>query len=100
MTMHDVITEGILTGLEPLFEEARRTGKGFYVSSLCVDPTWFSPRELMEEQKGGHYVWGAVNWRLRDPQEMIDAARLKCLKAEDELAWLKARVKREKEMES
>ena len=32
---------------------------------------WFSPKELKEEQKNGKLLWGAVNWKLRDPQELI-----------------------------
>jgi len=56
----------ILASLEPLFEEAERTGKWFYWAHQDI---WFSPAELREQHAKGMFVWGRTNWRLRDPEE-------------------------------
>lgn len=57
--------------LDAMFAEARAKGLWFYISSLTVSEMWFSPDELEAEQKNGKFIWGAVNWRLRPPHEMI-----------------------------
>jgi hypothetical protein len=61
--------ETILAGLRPMFEKARREGLWFYCNYQGL---WFSPDELEAEQKRGSFVWGAVNWQLRDPMVQID----------------------------
>jgi hypothetical protein len=59
----------ILDSLVPLFEQAEREGLWFYCPS---QDSWFSPTELREKQAKGLYMWGACNWRLRNPQVAID----------------------------
>jgi hypothetical protein len=58
----------ILKGLKPLFEKAEREGLWFYTS---YQDLWFAPAELKQAQKEGRFVWGAVNWILRNPQERL-----------------------------
>ena len=60
--------EKILASLEPLFQEAERTGKWFYSNYQGL---WFSPEQLREHHKNGRFIWGAVNWTLRDPKEKL-----------------------------
>lgn len=33
---------------------------------------WLSPDELAEANARGRFLWGVVNWKLRDPQEHVD----------------------------
>ena len=54
--------------LAPLFAEAEKTGKWFFSP---YQSRWFSPAELAAEHAQGHFRWGAVNWRLRDPRERL-----------------------------
>jgi hypothetical protein len=76
---------GVTTGdeirqsLVPLFQEARERRLWFYCS---YQDLWFSPDELEKEQTAGKFVWGAANWRLRNPEELV---------AEKELALQAAR---------
>lgn len=58
--------------LDHLFDVARTKGLWFFHNSLAVGPMWFSPDELEDQQKRGQFIWGAGNWRLRDPQEYLD----------------------------
>lgn len=58
--------DAILAGLAPLFVRARREGLWFH---CAYQDMWFSPDELAAEQAGGHFLWGAVNWTLRPPQD-------------------------------
>jgi hypothetical protein len=60
--------EIILEGLKPLFEKARTEKLWFY--SRHHD-AWFSPNQLEESHKEGRFMWGAINWELRDPTEKI-----------------------------
>lgn len=56
----------ILKELEPLFKKAEKYGLWFYCN---YQDLWFSPNELREEHKNGKFIWGSVNWKLRDPIE-------------------------------
>lgn len=60
--------EEIIATLDPLFAQARREGLWFYGSYHDI---WFSPDELRAHQANGQFVWGAVNWKLRDPRELL-----------------------------
>ena len=59
--------------LDKLFTIARRDRLWFFHGGLS-GPLWFSPNQLEAEQKNGKFVWGAVNWALRDPQEHLNEA--------------------------
>jgi len=52
--------------LEPLFQKAENEGLHFYSP---YHQLWFSPAELRREQLEGNFIWGAENWKLRDPNE-------------------------------
>ena len=73
----------ILGGLEPLFERASREGKWFW---LRYQDLWFAPEELRKAHAVGRFIWGAVNWELRDPKERLSEA---VKRADDALAELK-----------
>jgi phage host-nuclease inhibitor protein Gam len=66
--------EEILESLEPLFEQAEKEKLWFYCS---YQDMWFSPRELKDMQKAGRFVWGAVNWTLRDPLNKVKEIEVK-----------------------
>lgn len=53
---------------------------------------WFSPAELLAEQERGKFCWGADNWKLRPPSEMINEAEQTVRAAQFALAELQARV--------
>lgn len=62
----------VLKSLEPLFEKAEKEGL-YFVSNY--QQIWFSPKELKEKHDNNSFLWGAVNWQLRDPSE--ETERLK-----------------------
>lgn len=70
--------------LDALFTEARKRRLWFYHNSLAAGPLWFSPDELEEKQKGGTFVWGAGNWRLRSPDEYLAQLDQEVVKAKHE----------------
>ena len=61
MTEH----EKIVNGLKPLFEKAKKEGLWF---NCHYQDLWFSPEELEERQAKGEFMWGAVNWTLKNPK--------------------------------
>lgn len=65
--------------MKKLFERAEKEGLWFY---FRYQDMWFSPRELREEQERGNFLFGQVNWDLRDPQDEISRidARIQALK--------------------
>jgi hypothetical protein len=52
--------------MEPLFQKAENEGLHFYSNYRGI---WFTPAELRKEQLEGKFLWGPVNWELRDPSE-------------------------------
>lgn len=68
----------IIDGLRPLFEKAEKESLWFYSS---YQQLWFSPQELREEHSKGRYMWGAVNWHLRDPYEKLSQLENKVVAA-------------------
>ncbi|TPG68639.1 hypothetical protein EEL31_08970 [Brevibacillus laterosporus] len=58
----------ILASLQPLFDQAEKKGLWFYSSYHDI---WLSPSKLRQEQENGNFLWGAVNWQLRDPLERV-----------------------------
>lgn len=60
--------EEILLSLQPLFEKAEKEKLWFYCS---YQDLWFSPKELKDMQKAGRFIWGEVNWVLKDPLEKV-----------------------------
>lgn len=82
----------ILQTLEPLFAEAERDGKWFHHNSMMVGPLWFSPGELRAEHEKGKFIWGAVNWRLRDPLEGLKQIADDRARSEAELGAFRKRM--------
>jgi hypothetical protein len=59
----------ILAGLEPLFKEAEERKLWFYAN---YQQMWYSPTELKAQHAKGYLIWGAVNWQLRNPYELMN----------------------------
>lgn len=59
-----------IAALDDLFAKARSQRRWFYHNSIAGE-WWFTPDELQAEQERGSYIWGAANWRLRDPLEQV-----------------------------
>jgi hypothetical protein len=55
---------------------------------------WFSPAQLRAENAKGSFVWGVVNWTLRDPKEKL--ARLQ----QEEKNATSARERFERELQN
>jgi hypothetical protein len=71
----------VLETLKPLFEKADKEGLWFY--SYYQD-IWFSPKELREKHEKGFFLWGAVNWKLRDPRERLSQFKEEIFRIEQE----------------
>ena len=77
----------IADSLAPLFKEADRTGKWF---NCDYHDIWFSADELRANHAKGSFVWGAVNWSLKDPLVHIETLQRRIANASSELnAFLK-----------
>lgn len=70
MNEHDKIVES----LKPLFKEAREKSLWFHCN---YQDLWFSPDELEKHQSNGQFMWGAVNWQLKEPSWKIRELELK-----------------------
>lgn len=81
--------QAILAGLKPLFERARKEGLWFWCSYQGL---WFTPDELEAEHRRGSFIWGAVNWSLRDPKELVAEAEVEAANAARRLAEVRRRV--------
>lgn len=55
-----------IESLEPLFRQAEAEGLWFFSP---YQQLWFSPKMLRARQAEGRFIWGACNWKLRDPME-------------------------------
>lgn len=67
--------------LRELIGRARHEGKWLWCH---YQDLWFSPDQLETQNKQGKFVWGAVNWKLRDPQERLDEANARYVQAQAE----------------
>lgn len=81
--------EKVLESLQPLFKQAKAEGLWFHCS---YQDLWFSPEELEEYHREGRFLWGAVNWTLRDPRERLEALRRRSRAALDESAAFVKRI--------
>lgn len=78
--------------LDPLFARAEREGLWFWSHYQGL---WFSPAALRAEQASGHFQWwNPENWRLRNPQELVDEAQQDVDAAQRRLEHAKSRVYR------
>ena len=85
MSEADKINEG----LKPMFKEAKEKGLWFYCSYQGM---WYSPEDLKKKQAEGQFMWGAVNWRLRDPKEKVTQLENSVKSAINELDNFKKRI--------
>jgi hypothetical protein len=76
-----------------LFEQARAENKWFYHGGM-TGPLWFSPAELEAELAAGHFLWGALNWRLRDPAEHLHEIDMKRKALTDEWHDVNTRIRK------
>lgn len=88
-TEKQIEREQILAGLRPLIEQARRERKWLWCH---YQDLWFSPDRLEAEHAKGSFIWGATNWKLRDPQERVSEAEKRARSAAAEVARIKAEV--------
>jgi hypothetical protein len=79
----------ILLSLQPMFDEALKSGKWF---NSHYQDMWFSPKELSEYHAKGQLIWGPVNWTLRDPAELVREAEDRVISAQQNLERIKARI--------
>lgn len=84
---HDLI----IASLAPLKAEARANGTFLY---CAYQDLWFSPDELDAHNAQGSFVWGPVNWQLRDPAERTARLEQTIQNAQDALDQWKARIAR------
>lgn len=82
-------SEAIRMMLRPLIESARSRGMWLWCS---YQDLWFSPDELEAKNSQGRFLWGPINWILRDPREHIQQLEHKIERAEDNLTTLRQRV--------
>ncbi len=73
--------ELVLAGLIPMIKEAREKKLFLYNSYYDL---WFSPKELEDYNSEDRYVWGAVNWHLKDPAIYLKQLGKNVQKAKDE----------------
>lgn len=68
-SLKDKCRQENLASLEPLLQEAEK--KGFWMF-LNYQELWIHPRKLREAHAKGSFVFGSVNWSVRDPQERVE----------------------------
>ena len=78
-----------LASLNPLIAQAEREGKWLYCNYQGM---WFSPKELRRANADGRFIWGAVNWCLRNPQEYLNEAIAAAEAANKKVEIVKARI--------
>lgn len=64
-----ITKEEIIKDLKPLYNEAEEKNLWFYSN---YQDMWISPNELRQKQSEDRFLWGAVNWELRDPHEKVE----------------------------
>lgn len=83
--------DAILVDLNLMIDRAEKEGKWLYCHYQGL---WFSPAELREENNRGNFIWGAVNWTVRDKADFIDMHKRRL---DDARAEYDAAMKRTKE---
>lgn len=76
--------------LEPLILQAEREGKWLQSN---YQGFWMSPKELREANAKGRFLWGPVNWSLRDPSDMVREAERQVEEAKVRLEVVKAKLR-------
>ena len=66
MSIH-VLDQAIIASLEPLFEQATKSGLWFYHHARDGEEVWCSPQFLRLEQSCGRLILAPEHWELRNP---------------------------------
>jgi hypothetical protein len=77
--------------MKSLFERAIKEGLWFYQRYYDM---WFSPKELKQLNKEGHYKLLPKDWELRNPQEIIDHYKWKIVVIKKQIKKIKERIKK------
>jgi hypothetical protein len=85
----DTARQSIRELMKPMFAEAEDKGLWFYTSYQGL---WFSPKQLRELQDAGRFLWGPVNWQLRQPRERATDAEQAAIVAIAEAKRIAAEV--------
>lgn len=83
--------------LDKLFIEARAKKLWFYCPFGGGSPLWCTPDELQEAQGKGKFIWGHVNWELRDPRELVAAINLKMTQLQQELTRIERKITKDQQ---
>ena len=75
--------------LRPLIAQARAEGKWLYCRYAQV---WFSPNDLVRDNRNGSFCWGPDNFELRHPAEYLVEKEAKVREATDALERAQWRV--------
>lgn len=75
--------------LRPLISEARETKQWLWCSYQDI---WFSPDELDAHHDNGKFLWGPVNWKLRDPTTHLRELEQRIKGAEQALSAFQHRI--------
>lgn len=81
--------EAIKADLAVLIGEARASGKWLWCHYQNL---WFSPDDLATQNANSKFLWGPVNWRLRDPAEHVAELAREAANAQDTLNRFKTRI--------
>lgn len=76
--------------LSPLIAQARTERKWLHCS---YQDLWFSPSDLEEKNREGRFLWGPINWTLRDPKEHLEELERRAKSALDEVERFKNKIK-------
>lgn len=75
--------------LHTLIQQARQEGKWLRCG---YQDLWFAPDRLEDEHRNGKFMWGVVNWQLREPTEQLEAAERRAAAAIAERDRVAARM--------
>ena len=75
--------------LRPLIQEAK--DRKMWLHTYYQD-IWFSPDELEAMNKEGRFLWGPVNWELRNPKERVEILKRGIHNAKKELDSFEKRL--------
>jgi hypothetical protein len=79
----------VASDLHKLIEQARAEKKWLWCQ---YQDLWFSPDQLAEANRNGRFLWGPVNWILRDPSERVAEAKERADRAAGEYARIAREV--------
>ncbi len=79
----------IMRQLKPLIQQARNEGSWLHCT---YQDLWFTPDELERNNQVGKFLWGPVNWTLRDPAINVGILKGRVTAALDDLAAFEQRM--------